>query len=102
MRPKYLEAFRLIVQKRTRNFIKANKNEKIYEIVPVEKKYDKFGPWELDRFFGQMKLFLMLKSSKCDNEYDDFPPLWRTSEKVKLYQINIFFTVLLITKLKLD
>ena len=90
MKNKYLEAIKKIVLKRTRTFIKSNGNEKTYEIVPVEKNFDKFGPWELDRFFEQMRLFLILPSNNSSNEYESYPPLWRTDEKVK-FQKNVIF-----------
>ena len=82
MKSKYIEAIKKIVLKRTRTFIKSNGKEKTYEIVPIEKHFDKFGPWELDRFFGQMRLFLILPSNSNSNEYDSYPPLWRTDQKV--------------------
>lgn len=69
--------------KRTKTFNKSNANDKIYDVVPVEKKYDKFGSWELDRFFGQIKLFLTIPTN--NNEYQNFPPLWRTDEKAKFF-----------------
>lgn len=79
----FKQAIKLITLKRTScSFIKSIDDEKAYELVPVEKKFDKFGSWEIDPLFNHMKIFLIQP-----NEIP-FPNLWRTDKaQVKILLI---------------
>lgn len=72
-----------IAQKRTSSFIRSHKNEKVYDVIPVEKKFDKFGSWKIDRLADHMKVYLIR------TDLMDLPQLWRTNENVTLFFNNI-------------
>jgi hypothetical protein len=76
----YTEAFKSILFKRTSSFMNSTGKQKLVDIVPVEKRFDLFGPWEQDPLFGHFKLYLIL----ADNDKDEalFPESWRTDTKV--------------------
>ena len=83
----YEIAIETIVKKYTSSFIKSTGKQTVYDVVPIERRFDEFGAWELDRLFNQMKIFLVL--SHNDKDKKCFPELWRTDAKVWKYT-NIF------------
>ena len=66
-----------IVLKKTKALISSNGEDKVFEICPVERRIDDFGSWEIDRFFGHMKLFLV--SSDLSKP---LPEQWRCDKDV--------------------
>ncbi|RNA19062.1 hypothetical protein BpHYR1_049988, partial [Brachionus plicatilis] len=82
LKDNFIKALKLIALKRTASFMSSNKNEKIFDLVPIERKFDEFGTWELDRLFGHMKIFIILPRGD-GKDYDCFPLLWRTDAKTQ-------------------
>ena len=74
-----MTSFKLIAVKKTSSFNQSFEHEKLIDLVPIEKKIDKFGHWELDRLFGHLKLYLVIQNSHY--EYEDFPSLWKTDKE---------------------
>lgn len=53
---------------------------KKFDLIPIEKKFDKFGPWQINPLFSHMKVFLILPKE------DKFPNAWRT-ENGKVFSV---------------
>lgn len=61
--------------------VATNGNSKTYDILPVERFKDEFGPWSFDPLCGQMKILVELENGEC------FPESWKLSEKVNLKKL---------------
>jgi hypothetical protein len=72
------EALKKIAQKRTSSFIKSVGAVKKFDLIPIEKKFDKFGPWQIDPLFSHMKVYVILSNE------EKFPNIWRTDSEVSL------------------
>jgi len=82
---KFKNALKIIAQKRTSSFIKSVGAVKKFDLIPIEKKFDKFGPWQINPLFSHMKVFLILPKE------EKFPETWRTEkDKVFLYNFGLF------------
>jgi hypothetical protein len=78
----YEEAFKLICIKRTKSFLKSC--GKVMDLVPIDKRFDKFGPWQNDPLQNHLKLFLVLPDEQ------DFPANWRTDEKTTEFKVQAY------------
>lgn len=74
----YVKALKALALKLTESFINSNGQERVHDLVPIERRFDEFGSWEIDRFFAQMKVFLILPTGR--DGFECFPVLWRTDK----------------------
>jgi hypothetical protein len=87
----YRDAIKLICLKRTSSSSSSTMLKScggnVIDLVPIEKRFDKFGPWQNDPLQSHLKLYVALPGDK------DFPKNWRTDAQktkfeVKLYESN--------------
>ena len=83
MKEKYSQAMKELALKRTSSAISTSDELMLYELVPVERRFDAFGSWEIDKLFGHMKIYLLVTSPSDPKKQAAFPGLWRTTREVK-------------------
>ena len=62
--------------------VATNGNLNTYDILPVERFKDEFGPWSFDPLCGQMKILVELENGEC------FPENWKLSENVSFKKLE--------------
>ena len=77
---KYLTALLKIAAKHTSSAISTSGEQVSYDLVPIERRFDAFGSWEVDKLFGHMKVHLLHPSPNDPKKLQPFPLLWRTTE----------------------
>lgn len=85
----YLKAMRMLAIKRTASFISSTGQEKVFDLVPIERKFDEFGSWEIDRLFNHMLIYLVIPKDEKKLDYVYFPKLWRTDENVREFIFSL-------------